>query len=267
MSGYEAFAGYYDRLTDNVDYEKRSAYFHGLLCDYGAGTGVTAGVAAGGILLDLACGTGSLSVLMADYGYDVIGVDASAGMLSAAQGKAFDSGRNILFLCQRMQELDLYGTVNAAVCALDSINHLTSERDVRETFRRVSLFLEPGGVFVFDMNTLYKHRHVLADNAFVYDTDEVYCVWQNSLDPGTDAVRITLDFFVPSGGAYRRTSERFSERAYKTEDVLAWLETAGLEVVGVFDELTREPPPPDAQRVVVVARKIEAGYEELERRQ
>jgi len=246
MSGYEAFAGYYDRLTDNVDYEKRAAYFYGILREHGGG---------GGILLDLACGTGSMSVLMAGYGYDVIGVDASGDMLAGAQNKALEQGRGVLFLCQRMQELDLYGTVNAAICTLDSINHLTSVRDVRETFRRVSMFLEPGGVFVFDMNTVYKHRRVLADNAFVYDTGDVYCVWQNQLDESTDTVRITLDFFEEDGGAYDRTTESFAERAYKTEDVVAWLEEAGLSVLDVFGEMTREEPLPDAERIVIAARK------------
>jgi ubiquinone/menaquinone biosynthesis C-methylase UbiE len=246
MSGYGNFSNFYDALTENVGYSERCEYICSLLHGHGID---------GGLLLDLACGTGSMSVELSRAGFDVIGVDASAAMLCEAQNKASAAKQDILFLCQRMQELDLYGTVRAAVCTLDSINHLIREEDVRETFRRVSLFLEPGGVFIFDVNTVYKHKHILADNVFVYDTDEVYCVWQNRLREKTDTVEITLDFFTPENGVYRRSSESFCERAYETDKIARWLSDAGFSVAGIYGEMTMSEPQKDAQRVVFVAVK------------
>ncbi len=155
-----------------------------------------------------------------------------------------------------MQQLDLYGTINAAICTLDSINHLTIEADVIETFRRVSLFLEPGGAFIFDVNTVYKHREILADNTFVYDTPEVYCVWQNSLNED-DSVDITLDFFEEDDGAYYRSYESFSERAYPLSEIENWLSAAGLSVMHIYDELTQNDINDTTQRAVIVAVKPE----------
>ncbi|MBR2417083.1 MAG: class I SAM-dependent methyltransferase, partial [Clostridia bacterium] len=129
MAGYGDFAYYYDLLTENVDYESRCEYICNLLAENGVGKG---------ILLDLACGTGTMSMLLSDKGYDVIGVDASEDMLSVAQEKKMESGKDIMFLCQRMEELDLFGTINAAVCTLDSINHITDEETVKKVFSKVS---------------------------------------------------------------------------------------------------------------------------------
>ncbi len=247
MSGYAGFSGVYDALTENVDYTARAEYIADLL----ALGGVT-----GGILLDLACGTGTLSVEMAKKGFEVIGVDSSGEMLSVAMNNAFEAGENILFLCQKMQSLDLYGTVNACICTLDSINHLTNEADVQAAFDRVSLFTEPGGIFVFDVNTPYKHREVLANNTFVYDVDGVYCVWQNTLDEKTDTVQIDLDIFEEvEPDFYERTQESFCERAYSAEKLKSMLENSGFEVTAVYGELSKEPPHKESQRVFITARK------------
>ena len=247
MSGYGSFSDFYDILTENVNYPQRAQYIADLL---------TANGVKGGILLDLACGTGKLSTEMAKRGFEVIGVDASGDMLSIAMNNAYESGVNILFLCQTMQQLDLYGTINACVCTLDSINHLTEKADVQAAFDKVSLFTEPGGIFVFDINTPYKHREVLADNTFVYDMDGVYCVWQNTLDKDTDTVQIDLDIFEEiEDGVYERMQESFSERAYEIKEIEAMLEKAGFETVNIYDELTVQPPKADSQRVFVIARK------------
>ena len=247
MSGYGSFSDFYDILTENVNYPQRAQYIADLL---------TANGVKGGILLDLACGTGKLSTEMAKRGFEVIGVDASGDMLSIAMNNAYESGVNILFLCQTMQQLDLYGTINACVCTLDSINHLTEKADVQAAFDKVSLFTEPGGIFVFDINTPYKHREVLADNTFVYDMDGVYCVWQNTLDKDTDTVQIDLDIFEEiEDGVYERMQESFSERAYEIKEIETMLEKAGFETVNIYDELTVQPPKADSQRVFVIARK------------
>ena len=246
MSSYSFFAKYYDELTQNVEYSRRADYFSALLlsCGFESGT-----------VLDLACGTGSLTVELAKHGYDMIGVDASGDMLCRAQNKAFESGVSPMFLCQRMQELDLYGTVDAAVCSLDSINHLTDEEDVRRTFERLRLFVAPGGVFIFDVNTVYKHKNVLGDNAFVYEYPDVFCVWQNSFNGQDNTVDIALDFFENCGETYKRRSENFSERAYEIDFLKSLLDTAGFDTEFVFDDMSREPLRADSQRAVITARR------------
>ncbi len=244
--GYSALAGSYDLLTDNVGYEALADYVSSLLAENGV---------EDGCVLDLACGTGRLTALLAKKGYDMIGTDISGDMLSLAMNNAFDAGVNILFLCQSMQNLDLYGTVDAAVCTLDSINHLTDSADVLRTFKRVSLFLNPGGVFVFDVNTVFKHREILADNTFVYDLDEVFCVWQNTYNKSSNIVDIELNIFEKDGRAYRRRTEAFSERAYEPEELKELLGKAGLETRAVYGEMTRQQPPGDCQRLVFVAVK------------
>lgn len=248
MGAYESFAQYYDRLTKNVEYTRRADYLCSLLEKWQHEPGLT---------LDLACGTGSMTLELARRGFDVYGVDGSMEMLAEAQQKAADEGMSLLFLCQKMQMLDLYGTIDTAFCVLDSINHLTSEKEVQKAFERVSLFMAPGALFVFDVNTPYKHREILADNTFVYDTGDVYCVWQNSLDEKTDTVHISLDFFERSGSLYRRSCEHFSERAYSLDHLSAMLEQAGLEVLAVYDDLTTEAPGETCQRAVFVAKKPE----------
>ena len=247
MSGYSLFSSVYDALTENVNYAARAQYIADLLAE----NGIT-----GGILLDLACGTGTLSVEMSKRGYEVIGVDASGEMLSIAMNNAAESEQSIMFLCQTMQELDLYGTINAAICTLDSINHLTDEEDVQAAFDKVSLFTEPGGIFVFDINTIYKHRNILADNTFVYDLDDVYCVWQNTLDKSSDTVQIDLDIFEEiEEGIYERMQESFCERAYPLSDIKSMLTKAGFETVAVYDELSHDAPQENSERLFVIARK------------
>lgn len=248
MASYGDFAYYYDSLTENVDYEKRCEYIRGLLAENGVGEG---------ILLDLACGTGTVSLMLSAMGYDVIGVDASEDMLNVAQEKKMESGEDVIFLCQKMEELDLFGTINACVSTLDSINHVTDESTVREIFRRVSLFMEDKGIFIFDVNTPYKHREVLGNNTFVYDTDEVYCVWQNSTDEAM-LTRVSLDIFEKDEDdeeTYYRYCEDFCERGYELEKLKKWLEENKFEVLGIYEELTESEVREDTQRAVFVAKK------------
>lgn len=246
---YEVFADFYDALTDNVDYAVLSKTICSLLARYGLNRG---------LLLDLGCGTGTLSVLLSKAGYEVVGADISPDMLAVAQEKAFAAGQDILFLCQDMTRLDLYGTLDAAVCTLDALNHLPSRAAVEETLRRVSLFLNPGGVFIFDANTLYKHREVLGNNTFVYDTDAVYCVWQNELQTDEKTVEISLDFFIPVSDEepiYERESEQFTECAYSDAEWEEMLKNAGFSVLGVFDGYTENPLTDASERAVYAVRK------------
>lgn len=243
---YEVFADFYDKLTGNVGYKERAEYILSVLDKLNHQAGLT---------LDLACGTGSLTLELKKQGVDIYGIDGSPDMLSVALQKASDEGEQILFLCQKMQSIDLYGTIDTCVCTLDSINHLTNKQDVQKTFQRVSLFMNKGGVFLFDVNTVYKHRCVLSDNVFVFDTDEVYCVWQNTPDED-NKVKISLDFFIPEGENYYRITEEFSERAYTMEELNEMLTKAGFKVEAVFGDMTFDTPSEDEQRIIVAARKI-----------
>ncbi len=244
---YDDFSRFYDRLTDNVEYEKRADYFCRLLslCNIDSG-----------ILLDLGCGTGSLSVKMAEKGFEVIGVDSSVGMLNAASQKMYESGVQLLLLNQEMQDIDLYGTVDCAVCVLDGINHLPNADDVKATFKKVSLFMNKGGAFAFDVNTIYKHKNILADNAFVYDYDDFFCAWQNNYNSDDNSVDISLDFFEEEDGVYYRSSESFSEQAYELSDISEWLVQAGFEVIGIYDDMTTDPVKPETDRAVFLAKKV-----------
>lgn len=245
MASYDVFARYYDALTTNIDYSARAAYFNNLIQKHIGGQ-VT--------LLDLACGTGSLSVELAKLGHEVIGVDGSAEMLSVAMQKAYAAETDILFLNQQMTALDLYGDIDVVVCALDSLNHLPDMKALRRTMQRVSLFLRPGGLFAFDLNTAYKHRAVLADNCYVYETDDVFCVWQNSTQD--DTTQITLDFFVPGGTGYNRYTEHFSERAFDDAAVRDAAADSGLEVLAVYDDDSSLPPRDTSERLIYLTRKV-----------
>lgn len=252
MPGYSVFARYYDNLTANIDYVKRGEYFHRIIEKYRK--------TDGNLLLDLACGTGSISEAMARLGYDVMGIDYSEEMLNMAMNKRFDSGLDICYLCQDMRRLDLYGSPDVTICALDSINHLDSLEDVRKVFRNIAFFSVPDGLFIFDVNTIYKHRSILANNTFTYETDQVYCIWENTLVPGTDEVKMNLEFFeLEDSGLYSRSSDSFSEKAYSEAELEKILLEEGFEVLGKYGDDTLLPPADNAQRLVYVTRIVRSG--------
>ena len=247
MSAYTYFAEFYDALTLNVEYEKKADYLMSIFERHGHKPGLT---------LDLACGTGSLTLELHKRGVDIFGADASSDMLSIAQQKFDEEERHTLFLRQKMQKLQLYGKIDTCICTLDSINHLTSTQDVINTFKGVSEYLQDDGLFVFDCNTIYKHKYVLGDNCYIYDTERVFCAWQNNYFEKDNRVIITLDFFEPDGNSYKRFSEQFSERAYSGEELASMLEQAGLVIEAVYDDMSFDDPKPDSQREIYVVRKL-----------
>lgn len=246
MRPYGVFAKYYDLLMSDVDYKSRADY----ICEIFRRHGITSN-----LILDLACGTGAMSFELAKAGFDVIGVDGSDEMLSEAIAKR-EAENNPIFICQDMRSLDLYGTVGAAVCTLDGINHLTTPAAVKQAFERVSLFLECGGLFVFDLNSPNKIANTLGSNAYVYDRDEIYCVWQNCYNPKSKICRFDLTFFEPCGDRYTRSGETFAERAYSTSQIEKYLKGAGLELVAAYDDMTFEKYNEKSERIVYAARKI-----------
>lgn len=248
---YSAFAQYYDALTGNVEYAERAAHLQQCIDKW-----LPADM-PDRILLDLACGTGSLSEKFARLGWDVIGIDSSEDMLNEALDKKYDSGLPVQYLKQDMRSIDLFGTISVTVCALDSLNHLQSEQDLRRTFTRVNLFSNEGALFLFDVNTEYKHRQVLADQCFVYELPEALCVWQNHLENRAPdyPVTIELDFFEHTQGRnYLRESEEFTERIYPPETLEALLKETGFTLLEVLDGDTFAAPVPETQRLLYIAR-------------
>lgn len=254
MSNYNDFANYYDILTQNIDYDKRAGYFHSLISKFQRDD-------AGNILLDLGCGTGTLMFLMEQKGYDVIGVDNSYSMLSVAMTKKAISTvkSSAVILCQEMSDLDMFGTLNVVVSALDSLNHIVDKDELMQVFNKVSLFLEKDGLFIFDVNTVYKHEHILNGSTFVYDYDEVYCVWQNSNLLDNNIIDISLDMFCldEETNLYDRFYESFSERAYSHEEILEFITNSGLTLLACYDaDLDSiENVTDTTQRVVYIAKK------------
>jgi ubiquinone/menaquinone biosynthesis C-methylase UbiE len=253
---YENFAACYDALTENVEYPLRAARLHHLVEQHIR--------TEGRILLDLACGSGSMSEEMAKLGYDVVAVDNSPSMLTAAMEKKYESGLPIQYLCQDMRELDMFGTMDITICTLDSLNHLPSLEDVQRVFARVSLFAMPGGLFLFDMNTIYKHHAILNGQTYVYDTDTVFCVWENHLREGTNIVDMQLTFFEQEDGVYYRSEEQIVENAYSVEEITAAIAQAGLDLVEILDadaQLSQPEatcaPTETTQRLLFVTRKPE----------
>lgn len=248
MAGYEeAFARCYDALTADVDYRGHGALLKTLTEQYGGRFR---------LVLDLACGTGSLAMELSRLGAEVIAVDGSREMLAQATAKRVGQEPPILYLCQEMEALDLYGTVDTALCTLDSLNHLPGREALRRVFGRVRLFTEPGGLFLFDMNTPFKHQFVLGNNTFVRETEGLYCVWQNTFMPRDSSVEIELDLFVRErDGRYARYQESFREYAYPTGEVCALLEEEGFELLGLRGDYNDSPPGPEEQRILYIARR------------
>lgn len=244
---YNDFAYSYDALMSDVDYDGRTRYLFSLFNKFDR---------MPTLMLDLACGTGEFSNRFAVSGVSVIGVDISYDMLSVAREKSAEQGNDILYLCQDASELDLYGTIDGAICCLDSLNHITDYEKFCSAIARVSLFLEKDRLFIFDLNTTYKHREVLGDNTFVIETDDVYCVWQNEFSEKDNTVEINLDFFMPEGDAYQRSSESFCERAYTNGEIENALTKAGLKIEAVFEDMTENAPKESAERIVYVTRKV-----------
>lgn len=259
MQSYDIFSIFYDRLTFNINYKKQADYLLRLFNMYSDNGEKPA------TLVDLGCGTGSLTLELAKNGISTIGVDMSCGMLNEAMQKLDELSEqeqrpDVMFVCQKIQSLELPYQVDAAICTLDSINHLKGADMVQRFLNRLSSYVRQGGLFIFDANTPYKHESILGNNTFVYDMDDVFCVWQNDYDDSQCKVTINLDFFEKiekQGDSYHRSHERFCEYAYTDEQMIQMLKNAGFDVVNIFNEMSFESPKDDCQRKVFVTRKME----------
>ena len=245
MSAYEALAGVYDRLTEDVGYERRADYLEKLFRKSRIPVRM---------VLDLACGTGSMTALLMGRGYEMIAADASPDMLSAAREKTEGrTGIPPVFLNQSMPELDLYGTVDAAVCCLDSLNYLTSPRDVRRTFQRLRLFIAPGGILIFDVLSPSNLRD-LDGQVFLDEREDVYCVWRAEYEKRSHICTYWMDLFTQrADGAWERSVEEHRERAYTVEELRAWLMEAGFTHIRTYGDCRMSAPREGERRIYFTA--------------
>ena len=245
MGAYEALAASYDRLTNDVDYGATVAFYREILAQEGLRPRTA---------VDLACGTGTVSILLAQQGLRVIGVDMSEEMLTGAQQKAGDMDNPPRFVCQHLQKLVLPRGVDLAVCALDSLDYITDPNDCAEAIRRVYRALNPGGILIFDVNTPEKLR-AMDGQVFLDEDEAVYCVWRGEFDERTNICSYGMDLFQRQGRLWRRSFEEHREYAYSAEQLTGYLKGAGFTNIRVYGDRRLEPPRPGEQRIYFKARK------------
>ncbi|NLK28048.1 MAG: class I SAM-dependent methyltransferase [Clostridiales bacterium] len=249
MQPYTGFATVYDMFMDNVPYEEWAEYVDHLLKKNGVEQG---------LVLELGCGTGNLTELLAAKGYEMIGVDASEEMLAIAREKSSDKENGILYLCQDMREFELYGTVAAVVSVCDSMNYILKEEELLKIFRLVNNYLDPGGLFIFDLDTQYAYEEVLGDATIAENREEGSFIWENTYYEDEMVNEINLTLFLPDKeekGLFRRYEETHYRRAYSIETIKKLLEEAGMEWLAVYDALTEDEPQLDSERVYILARE------------
>lgn len=247
MEAYGEFARVYDMFMDNVDYDQWSDYLIGQLKKYGIHDG---------LVLDLGCGTGVMTELLSAAGYDMIGVDNSEEMLGQAIEKREESGHDILYLCQDMQEFELYGTVRAIVSVCDCLNYITEEEELLQVFKLVNNYLDPGGIFIFDMNTVYKYEEMLGDNVIAENREDGSFIWENCYDPDCGINEYALTLFIPrEDGLYEKHEEFHYQKAYSEECVRRLIAEAGLELLAVYDAYTEKPLKKSSGRMTFIVKE------------
>lgn len=254
MEAYTDFAAVYDTFMDETPYEM----WRDFLCGYLRKEGIS-----DGIVLDLGCGTGTLTEMLSDEGYDMIGIDLSEEMLNIAMDKRGESGREILYLLQDMREFELYGTVRAVVCVCDSLNYLLEEEDLLETFRLVNNYLDPEGLFIFDFNTVYKYEEVIGDTVIAENRDNCSFIWENYYHPEEEINEYDLTIFVQEEeDMFRRFTETHYQRGYQLAQVKRLVEEAGLQFVEALDAETHQKVTETSERIYIIAK--EKGKTEVE---
>lgn len=243
---YGGFAETYDLFMDNIPYDEWHAYLHSLLREYGVDDG---------IIVDLACGTGSMTYRLAADGYNMIGIDQSWEMLDIARGKCPE---NVLLLQQDMRELDLYGSASAFVCVCDGMNYLLSEADLRKVFHRVAMFLDPDGIFVFDMKTAYFYHHLLGNRTITDHREDMTLIWENEYHEESAINEYLVTIYQLADreqDLFERIEEYHRQRAYSTQQVQAALQEEGLQLEAVYDAFTRNVPDCESERVYYIVKR------------
>ncbi|MCR5082167.1 MAG: class I SAM-dependent methyltransferase [Parasporobacterium sp.] len=251
MEAYEGFGQVYDEFMDNVPYDEWCEYIVDMLNEHGVD---------GGLCLELGCGTGEVCERLSDKGFDMIGLDASSEMLNQAIKKRDESKKDILYLLQDMTEFELYGTVKAVVSICDCLNYLTQNEQLLKTFKLVNNYLDPGGIFLFDMNTRHKYEEI-GDSVIAENREDASFIWENFFDSDENINEYDLTLFVKDeSGKYEKYEETHSQRAYSFDEVKNMLEDAGMEFVSCYKAFTKEEIKDDkamneCERVYFVARE------------
>lgn len=279
MEAYTDFAQVYDTFMEDVPYAQWADFLSLLIEAYGISKPVKDRMAVPereedpeaeecwetqedrlssekNLVLDLGCGTGTLTQLLYEKGYDMIGVDCSEEMLQVAFDKKYETESDILYLCQDMRELDLYSTVGTVVSVCDSINYLLLDEDVLQTFRLVNNYLFPGGIFIFDFNTIYKYEEVIGDTTIAENREDCSFIWENfySREDHLNEYDVTI-FTQEKDDLFRRFTETHYQRGYSLEEMKAFVEKAGLVFVTALDEQTHQYPTETSERIYVIARE------------
>ncbi len=250
MESYTSFATVYDTFMDNVPYDAWCEYLIQVLEKYGVSQG---------IVLDLGCGTGNVTERLATKGYEMIGVDNAPEMLDLAMQKPSRNQYDILYLLQDMREFELYGTVNAVVSICDSMNYITEEAELFTVFQLVNNYLDPGGVFIFDLNTLYKYEEILGEQTIAETRETCSFIWDNYYDKNEQINEYELTLFVQEEESklFHKFQEYHYQKAYQLERVQALLEEAGLEFVACYDAMTWDRPHKESERVYFIAKEVQ----------
>ncbi len=271
MEAYTGFAEVYDTFMDNTPYEEWADFLESVIEKYGISKPVSKSLdrheeimedseqaleTEKNLVLDLGCGTGTLTELMAGKGYDMIGVDNSGEMLSIAMQKSEKSGNQILYLCQDMRELNLYSTVGCVYSVCDSLNYLLEDEDMEETFRMVHNYLYPGGIFIFDFNTLYKYREVIGDTTIAENREDCSFIWENYFYEEEHINEYDVTIFVKEqedGDLFRRFEETHYQRGYTRKEMEAFVKKAGMKLLLTLDADTKKAPTAKSERIYMVA--------------
>ncbi len=246
MDSYTGFAEFYDLFMDNIPYKEWSDYLISLLKEYNIHSG---------LVLDIGCGTGNITELLASSGYDMIGIDNSEDMLAAAMDKRYDSGLDILYLLQDMREFELYGTVAAAVSICDSMNYILEYDELVTVFKLVNNYLDPEGLFIFDLNTISKYEN-MGDTVIAENRDEGSFIWENSFFKDKNLNQYDLTIFAKDDdNRYTKFEETHIQRGYTLDEIKNALSDAGLLFITAYSAFTREPVRGDEDRIYIIAKE------------
>lgn len=250
MEAYTGFASVYDRFMNEIPYEDWVIYLTELLKEYGI---------SNGLICELGCGTGNITRRLAKRGYDMIGIDSSFEMLSLAREKESEKAtESILYLMQDMREFELYGTVAGFISLCDSMNYITKEEELEKVFRLVNNYLDPNGIFIFDLKTAYYFENVLGSSTFAQNEEDCSLIWENFYDTKTKLNEYALTIYYPTEPKqklYERIEETHIQRAYSLEKIKELLVSAGMEFVTAYDALTKCLPSDTSERIYVIAKE------------
>lgn len=246
MDSYSELADCYDLFMDETPYDSWLEFILEKFNKYNVPKE---------LVLDLGCGTGTLTEMLAEQGYDMIGVDLSSEMLGKAIKKRDISGKDILYLCQDMREFELYGTVRAIVSVCDSINYILEDEDVIQTFKLVNNYLDPDGIFIFDFNTVYKYAEVIGDATIAENREDYSFIWENYYHEDEHINEYDVTIFAREGELFRKSMETHYQRGYTEKEMISFIEAAGMVVLEVLDEETHLPPTDTTERIQIIAKE------------